>query len=103
MTGPRLRAAAALLFVLAAGTLARTAPPPQRECRVGDPGPDVVRMLEAEGEAAKYWPRWRGPSGQGRVPDGPFPDRWSARQNIVWRVPVAGRGNSSPIVWGDRI
>jgi hypothetical protein len=79
-----------LLFVLAAGTPARTAP-------------DAVRMLEAEGEAAKYWPRWRGPSGQGRVADGPFPDRWSARENIVWRVPVAGRGNSSPIVWGDRI
>ena len=32
-----------------------------------------------------------------------YPDRWTATQNIVWRVPVGGRGNSSPIVWGDRI
>src|SRR6185436_15855588 len=88
---PRIaRAAAALLFVAAAGTTARTAP-------------DLVRMVEADGLAAKYWPRWRGPSGQGLVPDGPYPDRWSAKENVAWRTPVAGRGNSSPIVWGDRI
>lgn len=63
----------------------------------------TVRMIEADGVAARYWPRWRGPSGQGLVADGAYPDRWTDRQNIVWRVPVAGRGNSSPIVWGDRI
>ena len=79
-----------VLLVLAAGTTARSAP-------------DLVRMTEVDAVAAKYWPRWRGPSGQGQVPDGPYPDRWSASQNIVWRAPVAGRGNSSPIVWGDRI
>jgi outer membrane protein assembly factor BamB len=84
------RAAIALLCVFAAGTPTRTAP-------------DVVRMIEAEGVAARYWPRWRGPSGQGRVPDGPYPNRWAPTENIVWRVPVAGRGNSSPIVWDDRI
>jgi outer membrane protein assembly factor BamB len=65
--------------------------------------PDVVRMIEADGIAAKYWPRWRGPSGQGLVPDGPYPDRWSSKENVAWRTPVAGRGNSSPIVWADRI
>jgi outer membrane protein assembly factor BamB len=84
------RAAAVLLIVAAAGTTARSAP-------------DLVRMIEVDAVAAKYWPRWRGPSGQGQVPDGPYPDRWSASQNIVWRATVAGRGNSSPIVWGDRI
>src|SRR5438876_12449850 len=25
----------------------------------------AVRMIEDEGEAAQYWARWRGPSGQG--------------------------------------
>jgi len=88
---PRLnRLAAALLIVAASAVSSQTAP-------------DVVRMIEADGVAAKYWPRWRGPSGQGLVPDGPYPDRWSAKENVVWRTPVAGRGNSSPIVWGDRI
>src|SRR3989337_1324069 len=61
-----------------------------------------VRMIEVAGEGAKYWPRWRGPSGQGQVPGGQYTDKWSATTG-VWKVTVPGRGNSSPIVWGDRI
>jgi outer membrane protein assembly factor BamB len=63
----------------------------------------AVSMIPVEGEGAKYWPRWRGPSGQGLVSGSGYPDRWSATENIVWRTPVPGSGNSSPIVWGDRI
>lgn len=63
----------------------------------------TVRMLEAEGEARKYWPQWRGPSGQGLVEGTGFPDSWSDKENIRWKVEVPGRGNSSPIVWKDRI
>ena len=65
--------------------------------------PGDVRMLEVVGEGAKYWPRWRGPSGQGDVPAGQYVDRWSPTQNVAWKVTVPGRGNSSPIVWADRI
>ena len=32
-----------------------------------------------------------------------YPDRWSATENVAWKVAVPGQGNSSPIVWGDRI
>ncbi len=60
-------------------------------------------MLEVEGEGAQYWPRWRGPSGQGLVPGGKYVDRWSPTENVKWAVQVPGTGNSSPIVWGDRI
>ena len=60
-------------------------------------------MVADEGEGAKYWPRWRGPSGQGVVTGTGYVDTWSATQNVVWKTPVPGRGNSSPIVWGDRI
>lgn len=63
--------------------------------------PDV-RMVTVGGEGAKYWPVWRGPSRQGVV-DGSYPDSWSATENVLWKKPVPGRGNSSPIVWGDRI
>ena len=62
-----------------------------------------VRMIAVEGEAAQYWSRWRGPSGQGLTAATGYPDTWSATQNVAWKVPVAGRGNSSPIVWADRI
>ncbi len=61
-----------------------------------------VQMIPIEGEGARYWSRWRGPSGQGLV-TGSYTDTWSATQNVLWRTPVPGRGNSSPIVWGDRI
>ena len=63
----------------------------------------AVRMVADEGEAAKYWSRWRGPSGQGVVAGTGYLDTWSATQNVVWKTAVPGRGNSSPIVWGDRI
>ena len=63
----------------------------------------AVRMLAAEGEAANYWTQWRGPSGQGLVTGGTYPDVWSATRNVIWKTPVPGRGNSSPIVWRDRI
>jgi outer membrane protein assembly factor BamB len=64
--------------------------------------PADVRMIEVAGEGAKYWPRWRGPSGQGHVPAGQYTDKWSPNAS-VWKTAVPGRGNSSPIVWGDRI
>jgi outer membrane protein assembly factor BamB len=61
------------------------------------------RMIEVTGEGAKYWPRWRGPSGQGFVAPGTYANTWSPTRNVKWRVQVPGQGNSSPIVWGDRI
>jgi outer membrane protein assembly factor BamB len=70
------------------------------------PGPvadTTVEMIVQPGEAQKYWPRWRGPSGQGLVTGTGYPDRWSDTENVLWKVAVPGTGNSSPIVWRDRI
>jgi outer membrane protein assembly factor BamB len=64
--------------------------------------PEDVRMVEVVGEGAKYWPRWRGPSGQGMVTAGTYTDTWTPKTS-VWSVNVPGSGNSSPIVWGDRL
>ena len=66
--------------------------------------PTDVRMIDVTGPGAKFWPRWRGPSGQGLAPEGAaYTDTWSNKQNVVWKTPIAGRGNSSPIVWGDKV
>ncbi|HXV61831.1 MAG TPA: PQQ-binding-like beta-propeller repeat protein [Vicinamibacteria bacterium] len=62
-----------------------------------------VQLLPVEGEGASYWPRWRGPSGQGTVNGTGYPDRWSDKENVVWKVGVPGQGNSSPIIWGDHL
>jgi outer membrane protein assembly factor BamB len=64
--------------------------------------PEDVRLIEVAGEGAKYWSRWRGPSGQGMVAPGAYTDKWTPKTS-VWSVAVPGSGNSSPIVWGDRI
>jgi outer membrane protein assembly factor BamB len=72
--------------------------------RLGAQAPaPAVEMIAETGEAARYWSRWRGPSYQGLVSGTKYPDRWSAKENVRWRTPVPGSGNSSPIVWGDRI
>lgn len=66
-------------------------------------GQHDVRMVAVEGEGASYWPRWRGPSGQGQVEGTSYVDTWSKTDNVKWRAPVPGRGHSSPIVWGDYV
>ena len=66
-------------------------------------GGGEVRLIGVAGEGAQYWPRWRGPSGQGYTAPGTYANTWSPTRNIKWRVPIPGAGNSSPIVWADRI
>jgi outer membrane protein assembly factor BamB len=67
------------------------------------PAPEDVRMITVDGEGAKYWPRWRGPSGQGHVTGTNYVDTWSDKQNVKWRAAVPGLGHSSPIVWRDHL
>jgi outer membrane protein assembly factor BamB len=62
-----------------------------------------VAIVAPDGDGDKYWPRWRGPSGQGVAADGAYPDSWSAKENVLWKVTLPGRGNSSPIIWKDRL
>lgn len=49
------------------------------------------------------WPQFRGPDGQGHAPTADVPLRWSESENIRWKVPIAGKGWSSPVVSRNRI
>lgn len=49
------------------------------------------------------WPGWRGPTGQGVSTEKDLPLRWSATENVRWKVPLAAPGNSTPVIWGDRV
>ncbi len=53
----------------------------------------------------RNWPRWRGPGGRGISLETDLPFEWDAtrNKNIVWKTPIEGEGNSSPVIWGDRI
>src|SRR5687768_3353027 len=50
------------------------------------------------------WPEFRGPTGQGIVPDGgKLPLTWSEEKNVTWKTPIHGRAWSSPVSDGKRI
>ena len=53
--------------------------------------------------SAANWPAFRGPDGSGVADEKNLPLRWSTNENVAWRVPLPDRGNSTPIVWGERV
>jgi len=52
---------------------------------------------------ANNWPAWRGPFENGSTDETKFPTEWSATNHVKWRLPLPERGNSSPIVWKNRV
>lgn len=61
------------------------------------------KSKSVKAEATRQWPQWRGPLGTGVAPHADPPLKWSEVENIRWKVPLAGKGHSTPIIWGDRI
>ena len=49
------------------------------------------------------WPCWRGPDGLGVSHERDLPVVWGPDKNVGWRVEIAGKGASSPIVTGERV
>ena len=49
------------------------------------------------------WPQFRGPDATGVVENAHLPEKWSDNGNVAWKTEIAGRGWSSPVVWGQQI
>ena len=49
------------------------------------------------------WTQFRGPSGTGVAGEGKPPTRWTANENVKWKVALPGPGSSSPITLGERV
>lgn len=60
-------------------------------------------VLLALPAAADNWPQWRGPRNDGTTAETGLATRWSATENVRWRLELPGPGPSTPIVWGDRL
>ena len=60
----------------------------------------LICLTQAE---AGNWPGWRGPTGNGISPEKGLPVKWSATENVRWKIELPGRGNSSAIVWENRV
>jgi len=52
---------------------------------------------------AEEWSNWRGPRGDGSSLEKGVPLKWSATENVAWKLALPFRGHSSPIVIGDRM
>lgn len=64
--------------------------------------PLILLFLTTTAFAAN-WPAWRGPLGTGITEETNLPVTWSTNENVKWRIPLPEPGNSTPIVWGDRV
>ncbi|MEP7362123.1 MAG: PQQ-binding-like beta-propeller repeat protein [Acidobacteriota bacterium] len=55
------------------------------------------------GQAQKdHWPHWRGPYKTG-VAATTAPVKWSATENVAWKLDIPGRGFSTPVTWGEKL
>lgn len=70
---------------------------------ISAPAADPVPSSDIEVGSAD-WPWWRGPTRDGIAADNQDPPiTWSESENILWRIPVAGRGHGSATVVGDQV
>lgn len=60
--------------------------------------PGAAAVLQQHGS-------FRGPFGNGVSFHKDIPVEWDGAtgQNILWKVPLSGKGNNSPIIWGDKL
>ena len=63
----------------------------------------LLTITAALSSTAGNWPGWRGPDGTGASSEKNLPLKWSTNENVRWRVDLPDHGNSSPIVWGNRV
>lgn len=49
------------------------------------------------------WPAFRGPAGTGVADETDVPLHWSSEENVKWKSPLPGPGDSSPVVSGTRV
>lgn len=52
---------------------------------------------------ADNWPQWRGANHDGISTATNVPVKWTATENVAWKLPMPGMGGSTPIVWNDRL
>lgn len=63
----------------------------------------VLILVAVATARADNWPAWRGPTGQGECAEKDLPLKWDEDTNVKWVVPLENQGNSTPVVWEDRI
>jgi outer membrane protein assembly factor BamB len=63
----------------------------------------LLAILLVQAVGAENWPQWRGPRLNGISGEKNLPERWSATDNIAWKIPMPSRSGATPILWGENI
>ena len=63
----------------------------------------VVFSIHLQSTTADNWPEWRGNHGDGTSDEKGLPTKWNSTENVAWKVALPEPGNSTPIVWDDRV
>ncbi len=65
--------------------------------------PSTILSQDFDTEKQNNWHQWRGPNASGVSNTAHPPLTWSDQTNIKWKVPIAGEGSSTPIIWGNAV
>ncbi|HMJ64533.1 MAG TPA: PQQ-binding-like beta-propeller repeat protein [Candidatus Binatia bacterium] len=63
----------------------------------------LVYGLAVSSLSAANWTGWRGDNGLGISPERKVPLKWSATENVLWKIELPEAGNSTPVVWKDKV
>ena len=63
----------------------------------------IAVLCSLSASAETNWPQWRGPAGTGETSAAAIVTTWGPSMNVRWRTELPEAGNSTPIVYGDRI
>ena len=66
-------------------------------------GLGVLLLASVSNVADADWPQFRGPRGDGHSTETGLPLTWSEDHNVAWKVPLPGRGWSSPVVIDGKV
>ncbi|MBT4865886.1 MAG: PQQ-binding-like beta-propeller repeat protein, partial [Planctomycetaceae bacterium] len=62
----------------------------------------VLLAFTLSAQAEKNWPGWRGPYSNGHAKEAGLPTKWT-NDSVTWKAELKGKGQSSPVIWGERI
>lgn len=62
-----------------------------------------ILLLATVAVRAGDWPQWRGPNLNGVSAEKNLPAKWSAEENIAWKVAMPGLSGSTPIIWRNHV
>jgi outer membrane protein assembly factor BamB len=67
------------------------------------PGALAIIVFSLTVAYAENWPQWRGPNLNGVSSEKNLPGKWTAEENVAWKLAMPGWSGSTPVIWRDRI